>query len=1047
MPSRPIQFLQANINHCAIAQDLLCQSMAEWNIGMAIVAEPYFVPPTSRWVGSTDGLAAILVAVGRSAPPFTVKERGPGYVVVQWGRMVVVSTYFSPNRSRVEFLAHLTALEGVVRRAVPLPVLIGGDLNAKSRLWGSPRTDARGGDVGSWALSLGLHIINRGSTPTCVRWQGTSIVDVTFATPSLANQIEDWRVEEDVETQSDHQYILFSVSTASPGAPIQAGPTVSAFPKWALTKLRPELAEEAALVRSWSDVPYHLAGDANGMAENFADDLRVVCRAAMPRAHACPRKGQVYWWTQELTELRIASRRARRSYLRCRRRARSTPDEEALCRQVFTEAQKALRKSICRAKEEARERFIALLDRDPWGRPYRMVRQKFKNDAPHTSTMERGLLDSVLRSLFPDPGLFQPPRMVNPQAAPMPQVLVPPVSDAEFDAARDRLRCKKTAPGPDGVPAKVLAIALRPLEERFRQLLNSCLETGRFPQRWKAGKLCLLRKDGRSPDSPDGYRPIVLLDDCGKFLEKILYYRIVEHLKTTGPDLAECQYGFRTGRSTVDAVAHLKRWTEVSTARGETVVAVSLDIRNAFNSLPHDCIVEALKFHRVPPYLCALVEDYLMNRRVLYEGPDGHIHTWPMAAGVPQGSVLGPLLWNLGYNWVLRGNLLPRMEIVCFADDTLIAASAMTGEEAARLASVGTYLVVQRIRLLGLEVALNKTRAMTFHAPRRRNPTGLRIRVEGATIPVDGSFKYLGLVLDPRWSFKEHFKLLTPRLCAAAAGLSRLLPNLGGPSSLCRRLYHGVIRSMALYGAPVWAECINSRTKALLRQPQRAIAIRAIRAYRTVSHGAACVLAGTIPWDIDALVLSQMHQYRVAARLRGDRPALDEIQRVRTLAQREALRQWKEALAFPTAGHRTIEAICPVLEEWVGRRQGSLSFRIVQVLTGHGCFGHYLHKVARREETPQCHHCDALDDTAEHTLQECPAWRRQRVELIGALDIGGTLSLSTMVEAMLDSESAWKAVASFCDNVISQKEAAEREREEDVLAAPLRRRRMGRRRR
>jgi hypothetical protein len=193
--------------------------------------------------------------------------------------------------------------------------------------------------------------------------------------------------------------------------------------------------------------------------------------------------------------------------------------------------------------------------------------------------------------------------------------------------------------------------------------------------------------------------------------------------------------------------------------------------------------------------------------------------------------------------------------------------------------------------------------------------------------------------------------------------------------------------------------------------------------------------------------MSQVHQYRVAARLQRDRPAGEEIQRIRTLAQREALRQWKEALVLPTAGHRTIEAIRSVLEKWVERRHGILSFRIVQILTGHGCFGHYLHKVARREETPQCHHCDALDDTAEHTLQVCQAWRRQRVDLIDALDIGGVLSLSNMVEAMLDSESAWEAVASICENVMSQKETAEREREEDALAAPLRRRRTGRRRR
>jgi hypothetical protein len=155
---------------------------------------------------------------------------------------------------------------------------------------------------------------------------------------------------------------------------------------------------------------------------------------------------------------------------------------------------------------------------------------------------------------------------------------------------------------------------------------------------------------------------------------------------------------------------------------------------------------------------------------------------------------------------------------------------------------------------------------------------------------------------------------------------------------------------------------------------------------------------------------------------------------------------WAEALCSPAAGHRTIEAVRPVLEDWVGRQHGSLTFHLVQMMTGHGCFGHYLHRVARREECPRCHHCDSLDVTAEHTFIECPAWRRERYEFTMVLG-GGCLSLRTMVEAMVGNERSWKAAASFCETVISEKEAAEREREEDTLAAPLRHRREGRRRR
>nr|XP_032518397.1 uncharacterized protein LOC116770867 [Danaus plexippus plexippus] len=220
----------------------------------------------------------------------------------------------------------------------------------------------------------------------------------------------------------------------------------------------------------------------------------------------------------------------------------------------------------------------------------------------------------------------------------------------------------------------------------------------------------------------------------------------------------------------------------------------------------------------------------------------------------------------------------------------------------------------------------------------------------------------------------------------------------------------------------------------------------AVRAYHTVSHGAACVLAATPPLEIDALVLAEVYHHKVEARQRGDELALVDIEQARTEAQREALHRWKEALANPTAGHWTITAFRPVLEEWVGRQQGSLTFRLVQILTGHGCFGHYLHRIARREETPQCHHCGDPDDTADHTISVCPAWQYERRELTAALG-GRSLTLQNMVEAMIDSVEAWEAVACFAETVMSAKEAAEREREEDALAAPLRRRRTGRRRR
>ncbi|XP_046974649.1 uncharacterized protein LOC124540917, partial [Vanessa cardui] len=161
-------------------------------------------------------------------------------------------------------------------------------------------------------------------------------------------------------------------------------------------------------------------------------------------------------------------------------------------------------------------------------------------------------------------------------------------------------------------------LALRELGPRLSGLLSACLERGQFPSRWKTGKLVLLRKEGRPADSPSAYRPIVLLDEVCKIFERVIASRLVQHMTRVGPDLAENQFGFRQGRSTVDAIMRVKTLAEEAVARGEVVLAVSLDIANAFNTLPWSTIREALRYHGVPRYLQRVVAAYLSNRAVVY---------------------------------------------------------------------------------------------------------------------------------------------------------------------------------------------------------------------------------------------------------------------------------------------------------------------------------------------------------------------------------------------------------------------------------------------
>ncbi|XP_011858589.1 PREDICTED: uncharacterized protein LOC105556127, partial [Vollenhovia emeryi] len=181
----------ANVNHSPHAQELLQQSMMERGFTLAIVSEPHRAPENSPYwaVGLARDSVAIRWRSVPGGPGMTVIERGDRHVAVQWGRIAVVGTYLRPTRRLAPFEDWLSDIGQTLIRLSPRPVLVAGAFNAWHTNWGSRRTNGRGKALARWAAMHGLVLVNEGRNPTCVRTQGESIVDITWATPSAMRLI------------------------------------------------------------------------------------------------------------------------------------------------------------------------------------------------------------------------------------------------------------------------------------------------------------------------------------------------------------------------------------------------------------------------------------------------------------------------------------------------------------------------------------------------------------------------------------------------------------------------------------------------------------------------------------------------------------------------------------------------------------------------------------------------------------------------------------------------------------------------------------------
>lgn len=192
----------------------------------------------------------------------------------------------------------------------------------------------------------------------------------------------------------------------------------------------------------------------------------------------------------------------------------------------------------------------------------------------------------------------------------------------------------------------------------------------------------------------------------------------------------------------------------------------------------------------VPAYLEKIFSEYFKGRTTETSAGSQQIEI-EVTCGVPQGSVVGPLLWNITYDSVLHLQLPMGSDLLGFTDDTMVIASASSILDLESKANEALHLVFGEIRGLGLSLAVNKTEAVLFISKCKfREPT---LRMDGQTLELKPEMKYLGMTIQRSLLFKSHVSEAA-KAERVANSLGRLTPNIGGPKELRRRLYVVVIQ-------------------------------------------------------------------------------------------------------------------------------------------------------------------------------------------------------------------------------------------------------------
>lgn len=369
------------------------------------------------------------------------------------------------------------------------------------------------------------------------------------------------------------------------------------------------------------------------------------------------------------------------------------------------------------------------------------------------------------------------------------------------------------SPGADNLKAETLKLIALYLTQPLVFIFNECMRLGFWPSAFKDSLIIPVFKKGECTVASN-YRPISLITNFSKIFEKLLKTRLVSFLQKNKL-LSENQYGFKENMSTQDAIVAVTNNISSALDKGTSCLCTFLDLSKAFDTVSHPLLLQSLENIGVRGICLKLLQSYISNRQQCVRVGSTYSDKLTIEYGVPQGTVLGPILFSIYINDLFA--LPTRGVIIGFADDTAIIYKAETWEKLKQVVQNDLSYIKDWFDHKLLTVNLDKTNYLPFSCNTSTIPSfnSIDIEIQDTVYNIlpAKNVKYLGVFIDCHLRWDIHINYIIKKLQSILYKF-RYLCNILDQNHI-KTIYHALVESHINYAILSWGAAVKKHLKPL----------------------------------------------------------------------------------------------------------------------------------------------------------------------------------------------------------------------------------------